>query len=111
MRVISVAALIGVILLSVAYCSPTNFVVSGNQTPDQAASIPKFTLTEWNVSTKGGGPLGIAIDQTGKIWMTENSSDKIASFDPSYNSFSEWSVPTPNSQPTQHLRDTDVAWR
>ncbi len=33
MRVISVAALIAVILLSVTYYSPTNFVVSGNQTP------------------------------------------------------------------------------
>lgn len=99
MRVVSVASLIAVILLSAMYYSPMTLVVSASPFHDQATSVPKFTLTEWNVSTTRGGPLGIAFDKTGKIWTTENSSNKIASFDPSHNTFTEWTITTPNSQP------------
>ncbi len=99
MRIVSVAALLAVILLSATYYSPTTFVVSGSPSHGQAISVSKFTLTEWNVSTRGGGPVGIAFDQTGKIWTTENSSNKIASLDPSHNTFTEWNITTPISQP------------
>jgi streptogramin lyase len=61
--------------------------------------IQKFALTEWGVPTGGGGPLGIGIDQSGRIWTTENAANKLARLDPSNNNFTEWGIPTLSSQP------------
>ena len=52
-----------------------------------------FSLNEWNVPTPGAGPWGITTDQFGKIWFTENVTSKLASYDPTTNNFTEWSIP------------------
>jgi streptogramin lyase len=92
-----VAALVALILLSNIYSS-TMPVVSGSLSPNQAP-IQNFSLTEWGVPTAGAGPAGIGVDGLGKIWVTENSTSKIARFDPASNTFTEWNVPTSGSQP------------
>lgn len=98
-----VAILLALILLSSTIYAPTVSAVSGSVSPNvQTAAvtpIQKFTLTEWGVPTVGGGPLGIGIDQSGKIWITENATSKLARLDPSNNNFTEWNIPTPSSQP------------
>ena len=52
-----------------------------------------FSLNEWNVPTPGSGPWGITTDQLGKIWFTENVTSKLATYDPTTNNFTEWSIP------------------
>jgi len=60
----------------------------------QAAPVsPNFSLNEWNVPTPGAGPWGMTIDGLGKIWFTENVTNRIARFDPTNNNFTEWSIP------------------
>ena len=60
----------------------------------QAAPVsPSYSLNEWNVPTTGAGPWGMTIDGLGKIWFTENATNKIARFDPTNNNFTEWSIP------------------
>jgi streptogramin lyase len=62
--------------------------------PVQAAPISSpFSLNEWNVPTPGAGPWGITIDDQGKIWFTENVTNRIARFDPTNNNFTEWNIP------------------
>jgi streptogramin lyase len=95
----SVAILVALIVLSSSDYSPTVSIASGSVSPNQITPIQKFTLTEWGVPTVGGGPLGIGLDPAGKIWVTENSTSKIARFDPANNMFTEWNIPTPSSQP------------
>ncbi len=98
-----VATLVALILLSSTYYAPTVSAGSEGVSPNlQIAAvtpIQKFTLTEWGVLTPGGGPYGIGIDQAGKIWITENAANKLARLDASSDNFTEWSIPTPNSQP------------
>ena len=96
----SAAALVALILLSGIYYSSTVPVASGGVSPNQAA-IQSFSLTEWGVPTAGAGPAAISVDALGKIWVTENSTSKIARFDPTNNNFTEWSVPTSSSQPNR----------
>ena len=72
---------------------PSNFQV------EAVSSIPKFALTEWTVPTASSGDYGIGVDTNGKTWFTENKTNKIASFDPTNNNFTEWNITTPNSQP------------
>lgn len=55
---------------------------------------------------KGSGANGIAVDSHGKVWVAESVRDSIARLDPTVSSASpnfeyltEWSVPTPQSNP------------
>jgi streptogramin lyase len=98
MNIGSVAALVTLILLSSTYYSPLMPAVSGGVSPNQAI-IQNFSLTEWGVPTVGAGPAGIGVDALGKIWVTENSTSKIARLDPANDNFTEWNVPTSGSQP------------
>ena len=52
-----------------------------------------YALAEWNVPTPGAGPWGVTVDQLGKIWFTENVTNKLARFDPTNNNFTEWNIP------------------
>ena len=58
-----------------------------------AAPPSSFSLNEWNVPSPGSGPWGITTDQFGKIWFTENVTNKLATYDPTTNNFTEWSIP------------------
>jgi streptogramin lyase len=58
-------------------------------------------LTEWIIPTAGGLPTGLALDPSGKCcWFVESSGNKIAHLDPSTDTFREWPIPTPSSNPT-----------
>ena len=98
-----VAILVAMILLSSTNYVPTVSAGSGsvspNVQPTAVTPIQKFTLTEWGVPSVGGSPSGIGIDQSGRIWITENAANKLARLDPTSNNFTEWNIPTPNSQP------------
>jgi len=61
--------------------------------------IQKFTLTEWSAPTAASGPYGVGVDTNGKVWFTENDTNKIARFDPTNNNFTEWIITTPKSDP------------
>jgi len=65
---------------------------TGAQAP-AASSLSTLSLTEWIVPTGSSGPWGITVDSSGKIWFTENATSKLASFDPSNNNFTEWTIP------------------
>jgi streptogramin lyase len=66
----------------------------------QAVSpIQKFSLTEWRVPTTASGPYGVGVDTNGKVWFTENNTNRIARFDPTNNNFTEWNITTSNSDP------------
>jgi len=61
--------------------------------------IQKFALTQWKVPSSAAGPYGIGTDTNGRVWFTENATNKLARFDPATNNFIEWNITTPNSQP------------
>ena len=65
---------------------------------EAVSPIQKFALTEWTVPTAASGPYGVGVDTNGKVWFTENATNKIARFDPTNNNFTEWTITTPNSQ-------------
>ncbi len=103
-RKFALAALMAALILF----SGTNYVTavsakSGNLSPSLHVAavnpISQLSLTEWVVPTAAGGPVGIAVDQFGKVWITEISAGKLARFDPSSNNFTEWGLPTTGSQP------------
>jgi streptogramin lyase len=78
---------------SAAVATPSNLQ------PEADGPIPKLTRSEWTVPTAVSQPYGIGVDTNGRVWFTENATNKIARFDPSNNNFTEWNMPTPNSQP------------
>ena len=92
-----------VLFIGLMFCStfnPIPVAAASTSTRIEAVSpIQKFTLTEWNVPTNASGPYGIAVDANGKIWFTENFTNKIARFDPTNDNFTEWAIATPNSDP------------
>ena len=61
--------------------------------------ISKFSLTEWGIPTANSSAYGVATDTLGRVWITENATNKIARLDPTNNNFTEWNITTPNSQP------------
>ncbi len=97
------ALLVALILFSGTNYFTAVFAKTGNLSPAvhvaAVSPINQLSLTEWVMPTTTGGPVGIAVDQFGKAWITENSTSKLAKFDPSNNNFTEWSTPTAASQP------------
>ena len=95
----------GLILCSAFSPLPTaSATVTGpsNVQVEAVSPIQKFALTEWTIPTASSGPYGVGVDTNGKVWFTENITNKIARFDPTNNNFTEWPITTPNSQP-QHV--------
>ena len=90
----------GLMLFSSVAAIPIAATVSpSNLRIDAVSPIQKLGLTEWNVPTAASGVYGVAVDTNGKVWFTENYTNKIARFDPTNNNFTEWTVTTPNSHP------------
>lgn len=102
-KIIPAIALMVVVLFSGTGYTTNVFAHTGNLSPDlhvaAVTPIPKLSLTEWAVPSTSGGPVGIGIDNSGKVWITENATGKLASFDPSNNNFTEWNTPSTQSQP------------
>jgi streptogramin lyase len=102
-KIIPAIALMVVVLFSGTGYATNVFARTGNLSPDlhvaAVTPIPKLSLTEWAVPSTSGGPVGIGIDNFGKVWITENATGKLASFDPSNNNFTEWNTPSTQSQP------------
>ncbi len=102
-KLVPAALLVALILFSGTNYVTAVFAKTGSLSPAlhiaAVSPITQFSLTEWVVPTLTGGPVGIAADQFGKVWITENSTSKLARFDPSNNNFTEWSTPTTASQP------------
>ena len=97
-----VAVLTGLIILSTISSTPVASAAAAtpsNLQPEAVTPIPNFALSEWTVPTAASQPYGIGVDTNGRVWFTENATNKIARFDPSNNNFTEWNVTTPNSQP------------
>ena len=97
-----VAVLTGLIILSTITCIPVASAAVATQSnlhPEAVTPIPNFALSEWTVPTAASQPYGIGVDTNGRVWFTENATNKLARFDPSNNNFTEWNVTTPNSQP------------
>ena len=97
-----VAVLTGLVIFSIISSMPAAtaaVATPSNLQPEADSPIPKLSLSEWTVPTAASQPYGIGVDTNGRVWFTENATNKIARFDPSNNNFTEWNVPTPNSQP------------
>jgi len=95
-----VVAFIGLMLLSTVSPFPAAAATSpSNERIEAVSPIQKFSLTEWSVPTAASGPYGVGEDTNGKVWFTENNTNKIARFDPSNNNFTEWAITTANSGP------------
>ena len=82
--------------LSTASATPPN--PNGVQV-EAVSAIQKFALTEWTIPSTASGPYGVGVDTSGNVWFTENRTNKIATFNPTTNDFTEWNITTPNSQP------------
>jgi streptogramin lyase len=80
-------------ILGAAAASPSNVRI------EAVSPIQKLALTEWSVPTAASGPYGVGVDTNGRVWFTENNTNKIARFDPTNNNFTEWAITTPNSNP------------
>jgi len=87
------------ILASIPAAFSTNLAVAPNAYPDAVTPISKLSLTEWGIPTANASAYGITTDSDGKIWFTENATNKLARFDPANGNFTEWNITTPNSQP------------
>ena len=102
-KIIPAIALMVVVLFSGTGYTTNVFAHTGNLSADlhvaAVTPIPKLSLTEWAVPSTSGGPVGIGIDKLGKVWITENATGKLASFDPSNYDFTEWNTPSTQSQP------------
>jgi streptogramin lyase len=86
--------LIAIVLSNPGWLSNQVKMVAPVSAINVAAPPPSsFSLNEWNVPTPAAGPWGITTDQFGKIWFTENVTSKLASYDPTTNNFTEWSIP------------------
>ncbi len=97
------ALIVALILFSGTSYFPAVFAKAGNLSPSLHVAavnpISQFSLTEWVMPTTTSGPSGIAVDKFGNVWVTENSTSKLAKFDPSNNTFTEWNTPTGGSDP------------
>jgi len=97
-----IAVLTGLIILSTVSVTPAvsaAVATPSNLQPEAVTPVPKFALSAWTVPTNASQPYGIGVDTNGRVWFTENATNKFARFDPSDNNFTEWNVTTPNSQP------------
>jgi streptogramin lyase len=91
----------GVMLFSTISPLPTASAAAtglDNVQVEAVSPIQKFALSEWTIPTAASGPYGVGVDTNGKVWFTENTTNKIARFDPTNNNFTEWTITTPNSQ-------------
>lgn len=103
-RAVSATVMVALILLSGANLVPNALAtVEVSSSPGIHVTalnpVSQFSLTEWSIPTAGGGPVGVVVEPSGVVWVTENSTSKLARFDPSNNNFTEWSTPTSGSQP------------
>ena len=90
----------GLMLTSIVSSLPAAAATSQSNVRTEAVSpIQNFQLTEWTVPTAASGPYGVGVDTNGKVWFTENNTNKIARFDPTNNNFTEWTITTPKSDP------------
>jgi streptogramin lyase len=95
-----VVVFIGLMLFSIVSPIAAATAASPSNVRTEAVTpIQKFALTEWSVPTAASGPYGVGVDTNGKVWFTENYTNKIARFDPTNNNFTEWIITTPNSDP------------
>ena len=88
-----------IILSTLSSVSTSAATTSAGVHVQAVSPIQKFSLTEWNVPTASSKPYGIGVDTNGKVWLTENVTNKLARFDPTNNNFTEWNITTPTSQP------------
>jgi len=50
-------------------------------------------LTEWTLPDSNSGPWGIAVDQSNKVWFTENLTNRLARLDSVNSQLKEWAIP------------------
>jgi copper transport protein len=70
--------------------------VVGVYNPADNSSSRRYLIPEEGI------PSGIAIDRNGSLWMpivAGNGSDKVVKFDPAFEQFSSYNIPTPDARP------------
>src|SRR6266700_3918680 len=86
------SALAALVMITAAVVIP----LSGSIIHTHAQST--VTFTEFNVSTSGSGPEGIAKGPDGNLWFTESTGNKIGKITPT-GTITEYPIPTTNSGP------------
>jgi len=77
---------LAIIALTAVVLTPTYF---------PRVSATTANLKEWFLPNDSHGPWGIAIDQSGKVWFSENTTNsRLAELDPVTNILKEWNVPS-----------------
>ena len=113
-KIIPAVALMVLVLFSGTGYTTNVFAHTGNVSPNlhvaAVTPIPLLALTEWAVPSTSGGPVGIGVDNSGKVWITENTTSKLAMFDPSSNGFTEWNTPSAQSQPRKlFIKEVEIS--
>ena len=67
----------GLMLASIVSSLPAAAAASPSNVHTEAViPIQNFQLTEWTVPTAASGPYGVGVDTNGKVWFTENNTNK-----------------------------------
>jgi len=57
-----------------------------------SSGLPRY-IDEYDVPTPSSAPLALTVDRNGIVWFTESNASKLARFDPSTETFKEYTVP------------------
>ena len=57
-----------------------------------SSGLPQY-IDEYDVPTPSSAPLAVTVDRNGIVWFTESNATKLGRFDPSNDSFREYTVP------------------
>lgn len=75
----------------------TIILFTGSLAPNAAAA--NATITEWTLPDGNSGPWGIGFGPNGKVWISENVTNRIGMLDPVTNTLKEWNIPTGGANP------------
>jgi len=78
-----------VVLLTISVVFGTSF--SSTYVPRVSAT--PGNLTEWTLPDSNSGPWGIAVDQSNKVWFTENVTNRLGRLDSVNSQLKEWAIP------------------
>jgi virginiamycin B lyase len=73
------------------------------------SNFSSYQILQYPLPTGSSAPFAITSDSSGKIWVAEQGSNQIGSFDPASNVFEEYNIPTPTSGVSSIAADNSSA--
>jgi streptogramin lyase len=91
----------GAIWVALPGCDPNPVCAPG--TPPGKLAIFDPATKSWNkiisLPDQYGQPLSLAFDQSGNLWFPMPATNTLGSYNPATDTFSQWTVPTPDAGP------------